>query len=80
MRRSLRHEVIAEEDMAGVGTRLHHEATAGDTQAKVDLLGLTWGEEAVQRLWSVRRTRIQAVSVLAFPRLHKTAADNEQGK
>ena len=59
MRRSLRREEIAGA-MAGEGVRLHHEATAGDTKARLDRLGLTWGEEVG------REARIQVVSVLPF--------------
>ncbi|OBT50243.1 hypothetical protein VE04_10365 [Pseudogymnoascus sp. 24MN13] len=46
MRRDPRQEETAE-DMAGEEMPPHHEATVGDTQAKVDRLGLTWGEEGV---------------------------------
>lgn len=59
MRRSRRREEIAEA-MAGEEVRLHHEVTAGDTKARVDRLGLTWGEEVD------RGVQTQVVSVLRF--------------
>lgn len=60
MRRDPRREETAE-DMAGEEMRPHHEATVGDTQAKVDRLGLTWGEEGAGLV-----AQIQVVSVLPF--------------
>lgn len=59
MRRSLRREEIVEA-MVGEEMRLHHEATVGDTQARADRLGLTWGEEVGPG------ARIQVVSILPF--------------
>jgi hypothetical protein len=70
MRRSRRREEIAE-GMAGEEMRLHHEATAGDTKARLDRLGLTWGEEGFGR-----GGQIQVVSVLPFP-CTEAATDDE---
>ena len=60
MRRGRRREETAE-DMAGEEMPPHHEATVGDTQAKVDRLGLTWGEEGVGL-----GAQIQVVSIAPF--------------
>jgi type IV pilus biogenesis protein CpaD/CtpE len=69
MRKGLHQEEIAEA-MAQEEAHLHREATAGDIKARVDRLGLTWGEEVG------RGVQIQVVSFLGFP-CTEAATDNE---